>query len=135
MFFYLIVQGACQRLALPACGRGRRSRPARKRLRRRKRLIKRGESPASGARFVRWLRIVQDLFPETRTMLLTDLILHARQFFTSPTLFWKTRLTYQNARAEDLLKPLLKTDFTKKLLCQKKQTWQKSLNQTCRNFS
>jgi len=28
---------------------------------------------------------------------LTDLILHAPQFFTSPTLLWKTRLTNQNA--------------------------------------
>ena len=43
---------AAQRFALLALGRGRRSHPARKRLRRRKRLIKRGESPASSARFV-----------------------------------------------------------------------------------
>jgi len=43
---------AAQRLALPALGRGRRSRPTRKRLRRRKLLENGAESPASGARFV-----------------------------------------------------------------------------------
>jgi hypothetical protein len=78
------------------------------------------ESPASGARFVRCVRVVQDLFTKNRTTPLIDLILHAPQIFTSPTLFWKIRLIYQNARAEDLPEPLLKTDFAKKLLCQKK---------------
>jgi len=48
----LILQGACQRFALPALGRGRRSRPARKMKRRRKLLEIAAESPASGARFV-----------------------------------------------------------------------------------
>jgi len=42
-----------QRFALPALGRGRRSRPARKMIRRGKLLEMRAESPASGARFVR----------------------------------------------------------------------------------
>ena len=41
-----------QRFALPALGQGRRSRPARKMLRRRKLIEIRTESPASGARFV-----------------------------------------------------------------------------------
>ena len=41
-----------QRFALPALGRGRRSRPARKMLRRVKLLGMCAESPASGARFV-----------------------------------------------------------------------------------
>ena len=41
-----------QRFALPALGRGRRSRPARKMVRRRKLLEICAESPASGARFV-----------------------------------------------------------------------------------
>jgi hypothetical protein len=77
---------------------------------------------------------VQDLFAKHRTTPLTDLILHAPQFFTSPTLFWEMRLTYQTARAEDLPKLMLKTDFAKKLLCQKKRTWRKNLNQTCQNF-
>ena len=49
---YLISQGTAQRFALPALGRGRRSRPARKKLRRRKLLEIAAESPASGARFV-----------------------------------------------------------------------------------
>ena len=43
---------AAQRFALPALGRGRRSRPARKMTRRRKLLEIAAESPASGARFV-----------------------------------------------------------------------------------
>ena len=43
---------SAQRLALPALGRGRRSRPTRKKLRRRKLLGMCAESPASGARFV-----------------------------------------------------------------------------------
>jgi len=56
----------------------------------------------------------------------TDLILHAPQFFTSLTLFWKMRLTYQKAKAEDLPKLLLKTDFAKKLLCQKNEPGKKA---------
>jgi len=47
-----VEQEAAQRHALPALGRGRRSRPARKMLRRRKLLEIAAESPASGARFV-----------------------------------------------------------------------------------
>ena len=66
------------------------------------------ESPASGARFVRWLRVVQDSFAWKQNRAFCDLILHARLFFTSSTLFWELWLTYQNARAEDLLKPMLK---------------------------
>jgi len=46
------VQRACQRFALPALGRGRRSRPTGKMLRRRKLLEMAADSPASGARFV-----------------------------------------------------------------------------------
>ena len=46
------LKGACQRFALPALGRGRRSRPARKMIRRRKLPGMCAESPASGARFV-----------------------------------------------------------------------------------
>jgi len=42
-----------QRFALPALGRGRRSRPTRKMLRRVKLFEIAAESPASGARFVR----------------------------------------------------------------------------------
>ena len=55
-----IVQGTAQRFALPALGRGRRSRPARKRLRCRKLLEMCAESPASGARFVGRFLFVQD---------------------------------------------------------------------------
>ena len=47
---YLLL--VAQRHALPALGRGRRSRPARKMIRRRKLLGMCAESPASGARFV-----------------------------------------------------------------------------------
>ena len=43
---------AAQRFALPALGRGRRSRPARKMIRRGKLPGMCAESPASGARFV-----------------------------------------------------------------------------------
>jgi hypothetical protein len=43
---------SAQRIALPALGRGRRSRPARKMIRRRKMPGMCAESPASGARFV-----------------------------------------------------------------------------------
>jgi len=57
-------KGTAQRFALPALGRGRRSRPARKMTRRRKLPEICAESPASGARFVgqplclskRWLK-------------------------------------------------------------------------------
>jgi len=52
LFCYLIFSGAAQRYALPALGRGRRSRPARKRLRLEKCLRFSPESPASGACFV-----------------------------------------------------------------------------------
>jgi hypothetical protein len=52
MVLYLLFGSAPQRFALPALGRGRRSRPTRKRLRRRKLLEIAAESPASGARFV-----------------------------------------------------------------------------------
>ena len=51
--FNEIAHEASQRFALPALGRGRRSRPARKMIRRRKLLEICAESPASGARFVR----------------------------------------------------------------------------------
>ncbi len=57
------MQGACQRFALPALGRGWRSRPARKMLRRRKLLEIAAESPASGARFVGRFYVVQDSLP------------------------------------------------------------------------
>ena len=77
-------------------------------LRRRKLPEIAAESPASGARFVRWLRVVQDSFAWKQNRAFCDLILHARLFFTSSTLFWELWLTYQNARAEDLLKPMLK---------------------------
>ena len=48
------MQGNAQRIALPALGRGRRSRPIGKMLRRRKLPEIAAESPASGARFVSW---------------------------------------------------------------------------------
>ncbi len=48
----LALQGTAQRFALPALGRGRRSRPTRQMIRRRKLLEICAESPASGARFV-----------------------------------------------------------------------------------
>ena len=51
---------AAQRFALPALGRGRRSRPARKMKRRRKLLEICADSPASGARFVGLRAVVQD---------------------------------------------------------------------------
>ncbi len=45
---------SAQRFALPALGRGRRSRPTRKMIRRGKLLEIAADSPASGARFVSW---------------------------------------------------------------------------------
>ena len=59
-----LYEPAAQRFALPALGRGRRSRPARKMIRRVKRLGMCAESPASGARFVRRFVVAQDLRPE-----------------------------------------------------------------------
>ncbi len=50
---HIEIYEAAERHALPALGQGRRSRPARKRLRRVKMLEIAAESPASGARFVR----------------------------------------------------------------------------------
>lgn len=52
----------------------------------------------------------------------TDLILHAPQLFASLTFPTKPTLNYKNAKAKNLPKPLRKTDFAKKLLCQKR-TW------------
>jgi hypothetical protein len=49
---FIFLHGATQRFALPALGWGRRSRPARKMIRRVKLLGMCAESPASGARFV-----------------------------------------------------------------------------------
>ena len=56
------MQGTAQRFALPALGWGRRSRPARKMLRRVKLLEIAAESPASGARFVSRVFILQPIF-------------------------------------------------------------------------
>jgi len=80
------------------------------------------ESPASGARFVRFCGLCKTRRLKTEAQFYCDLILHAPQFFTSPTLLWKLRLIYQNAKADDLPKPMLKTDFTKKRPCQKKMS-------------
>jgi len=55
----MILQEASQRFALPALGRGRRSRPTGKMLRRRKLLEIAADSPASGARFVGTLLLWQ----------------------------------------------------------------------------
>ena len=57
--FLSLYTPATQRHALPALGRGRRSRPTRKRLRRRKLLEIAAESPASGARFVGTLFVIR----------------------------------------------------------------------------
>jgi len=62
---------------------------------------------------------------KTKTTPFSDLILHAPQFFTSLTFALEDKIDLQKRRAENLLKPLLKTDFAKSLLCQKKRTWQK----------
>ena len=67
MFFF---RASAQRFALPALGRGRRSRPARKMTRRVKLLEMCAESPASGARFVRRFCVAQDsLTKETITQI------------------------------------------------------------------
>jgi hypothetical protein len=58
----ILLQGTAQRFALPALGRGRRSRPARKMIRRVKLLGMCAESPASGARFVSRLPLVWKYF-------------------------------------------------------------------------
>jgi hypothetical protein len=57
MVLHLLFGTASQRFALPALGRGRRSRPTGKMIRRRKLLEIAAESPASGARFVGTLLI------------------------------------------------------------------------------
>ena len=63
-FSIVIIRPAAQRFALPALGRGRRSRPARKMIRRVKLLEIAAESPASGARFVGQARLMQDSLTE-----------------------------------------------------------------------
>jgi len=57
---------------------------------------------------------------KTKTQILTDLILHAPQFFTSLTLILENTTDLPKRRVENLPKPLLKNDFAKSLLCQKK---------------
>ncbi len=78
------------------------------------------ESPASGARFVSVPDFWKTRRLKAKTQVYCDLILHAPQFFTSPTLLTKLTLNIQNAKAENLPKPMLKTDFAKSGLCQKK---------------
>ena len=72
-FFDILVPpylASAQRFALPALGRGRRSRPTGKMIRRRKLLEICAESPASGARFVRRFCVAQDsLTKETITQI------------------------------------------------------------------
>jgi hypothetical protein len=60
MVLHLLFGAASQRFALPALGRGRRSHPARKMKRRRKLPEMCAESPASGARFVSPLFILEE---------------------------------------------------------------------------
>jgi hypothetical protein len=67
-----------QRFALPALGRGRRSRPARKMLRRRKLLENGAESPASGARFVGWR------FIQIHQLMNRNIFLHFLSLFAIP---------------------------------------------------
>ena len=62
-----VVQGACQRFALPALGRAAERRPTGKMLRRRKRLGIAPESPASGARFVRRRLVNRDFVMQCLT--------------------------------------------------------------------
>jgi len=57
---------------------------------------------------------------KTKTTPLTDLILHALQFFTSLTLILENTTDVPKRRAENLPKPLPKIDFAKSGLCQKK---------------
>ena len=65
---HLLFGSACQRFALPALGRGRRSRPTRKMIRRMKLLEIAAESPASGARCVSVPDFWKTRRPKTRTM-------------------------------------------------------------------
>jgi hypothetical protein len=64
--------------------------------------------------------LCKTLLPKDKTQPFCDLILHAPSFFTSPTLLKPKLWNYQNTKAEGLPKPLLQTDFAKKLICQKK---------------
>jgi len=75
------LQGTAQRFALPALGRGRRSRPTRKMIRRRKLLGMCAESPASGARFVGRFFIVQDSLTEKRHHCQHAQVLHTNESF------------------------------------------------------
>ena len=76
LHYSFLPYGDAQRIALPALGRGRRSRPARKMTRRRKLPEICAESPASGARFVRRFFIVLDLLTEK------DTTAHKPNFYT-----------------------------------------------------
>jgi hypothetical protein len=60
------------------------------------------ESPASGARFVgkNWGK--QDTPPKNRTLPFGDLILHAPQIFTSPTLAVETEPDLPNRQSREL---------------------------------
>jgi hypothetical protein len=78
---YIILQETAQRIALPALGRGRRSRPTRKMIRRRKLLEIAAESPASGARFVGWRVVEQDSLLENKNVnLCAEKLLHIISF-------------------------------------------------------
>ena len=119
-FLHLLFGAASQRFALPACGRAWTLFGSRKNSKREK-CLKMPQNPTrqvhallarTGASNLRRLK--------TKTQTFSDLILHVPQFFTSPTLLKLKLRNYQNAKAEDLPKPWLKTDFAKNLLCQKK---------------
>ena len=60
------------------------------------------ESPASGARFVgkNWGKRTRRL--KTKTTPLTDLILHARQFFTSLTLALENEIDLPKCQSREL---------------------------------
>jgi hypothetical protein len=72
---------------------------------------------------------------KTKTQTFSDFILHAPQFFTSPTLLWKPKLIYQNAEAENLPKPLLKTDFAEKQIARKNKLGKKARTKLAKTFA
>ena len=84
-FFWIINRLDAQRFALPALGRGRRSRPTGKMIRRRKLPEIAAESPASGARFVGQFFILHE------TLFLT--IQFLIRFRTFQELFFSCQMT------------------------------------------
>ena len=129
------MQESTQRIALPALGRGRRSRPARKMIRRRKLLEIAAESPASGARFVGKNCGMQDTPPKNQKHTFNWFDFTRATFFYKPDFAETKTAELPKRRAKNLQKPLLKTDFAKNYFARKNEPGKKARTKLTKTFA